>query len=182
MKARTRTTQKAAIALAARISEIKGQGLIPDTLPKLMSMLRKEIAEPFNQKAVQQCCEHLDIKFKRKRSKSARNNSYLRGKQAKSVAFTIRKLVQNIEECIGVDDGELLHSGVREALTAIAGGKNVESDFFQQYEEGSESPALNDTDFEILSANLPDEDHGVAGVVQPHARVSSSFSSNGSDR
>jgi len=168
---RIRTSQATAIHLATHIAEMKAEGLVPSSLPKLMTMLRKDIREPFNKRAVHQVCEHLNITFQRKRSKATRKDSYLRGKQAKAVAHTMRQLVVNIEECLGIDSGELLQNGVHEALVRIAAGKNVDRDFFDSNAEVDDAMPDLKTDTRILSRHMP-EDCGVPrGITQPHARA-----------
>jgi hypothetical protein len=184
---RIRTSQATAIHLATHIAEMKAEGLVPSTLPKLMTMLRRDIKEPFNKRAVQQVCEHLNIRFLRKRAKATRKDSYLRGKQAKSVAHTMRQLVVNIEECLGIDSGELLQNGVHEALVRIAAGKNVDSDFFDSTPSWTSvdtsvddapgksalpSPNYLAVDSRTLGSNMPEDDCGIPrGITQPHARA-----------
>lgn len=168
---RIRTSQATAIHLATHVAEMKAQGLVPSTLPKLMTMLRNDIKEPFNKRAVQQVCEHLNITFKQKRAKATRKDAYLRGKQAKSVAHTIRRLVVNIEECLGLDHGELLHNGVREALVAIAAGKNVDHEFFDSHEAVEAAMPDLQTDTRIINRTMPDDCGVPRGITQPHARA-----------
>lgn len=112
------------------ISKWKANGQIPSTIRLLMRMLRKEVGGSFTERAVKNCCDKQGVVFRRTRAASEREGSYLRGKQAKSVAWTIRQIIHNIESSTGMESGTLLDNGVREALVAIIAGKNVGSDSF----------------------------------------------------
>ena len=87
----------------------------------------------------------------------------------------------NIEECLGIDPGELLQNGVREALVAIAAGQNVDNEFFDSHEAVEAAMVVElapdlKTDTRILSRTMPDDCGVPRGITQPHARAATGSS------